>query len=102
MTRRGTSSVLLSVFLILFIAAPAIAGPGFKVKLRSGATYLISQVDPNTFSVSKPDGTVVGSIHRSGRQFEAFDASGHSLGPAAHMNPEALTLIDAHLSGGTR
>lgn len=100
MTRRGSSSVLFSILLLLFLAASAQAGPGYQVKLKSGATYKVEQVSPGTFSVTNAAGTVVGAIHKEGTQFESFDTAGHSLGTAAHINPDAVTLIDKHLAGG--
>jgi hypothetical protein len=86
--------------LLLFLAASAQAGPGYSVKLKSGATYKVELVTPGNFSVTNAAGSVVGAIHKAGTQFEAFDAGGHSLGTVAKLNPDAVALIDAHLSGG--
>jgi hypothetical protein len=90
----------LSILLLLFLAAAAQAGPGYQVKLKSGVTYNLEQVSPGNFSVTNAAGTVVGAIHKAGNQFESFDTGGHSLGTAAHINPEAVALIDKHVSGG--
>lgn len=100
MKGRGLRGLVWSVVLLLTVAVSAAAGPGYSVKLKSGASYVVTQTDNTTFTVTKPNGTAVGSIHRSGTQFEAFDTGGHSLGTAAHINPDAVSLIDAHLAGG--
>jgi hypothetical protein len=100
MKGRSLSALLYAAVLLLCVAASAAAGPGFTVKLKSGATYVLTQANDGTITVSKPSGTTVGTIRHTGSQFEAFDTSSHSLGVAPHINPEAVTLIDAHLAGG--
>ena len=68
--------------------------------MKSGATYTVEQVSPGNFSVTNAAGAVVGAIRKEGTQFESFDTGGHSLGIAAHINPDAVTLIDKHFTGG--
>jgi hypothetical protein len=90
------------VFTLAVIAMPDLnyAAETYEIKLKNGAVYKVDKVDADTFRVSNSTDQPVGTVNVSGGKFTAFSTGGASLGTAARLNPDALTLIDTYLRGG--